>query len=234
MLIVIFVVRRLEHSRVGRAWAAIREDEDAAELMGVPTFKFKLLGVRHRRGDRRPGRASLFASASTAPSTPTNFTLILSILFLAAVVLGGSGNIPGVILGAFLIAYLPERFRGFADYRSWSSALALVLDDDPASAGPAARAGGEPEPAKAATPDGEHARRRRRSTEHRRTTASQRQVPARAERATVAEALLELDDVDACASAAWWPSTSRSSRRAGRDLRADRPERRRQDHRAST
>jgi branched-chain amino acid transport system permease protein len=58
---------------------------------------------------------------------PTNFPFILSATILAAVLLGGAGNLPGVILGAFLIAWLPERFRGFADYRILVFGAALVL-----------------------------------------------------------------------------------------------------------
>jgi branched-chain amino acid transport system permease protein len=110
VLVIVFSMR-LQRSRVGRAWTAIREDEDAAELMGVPTFKFKLL---------------VFAS-KVIFIAPTNFPFILSATILAAVLLGGAGNLPGVILGAFLIAWLPERFRGFADYRILVFGAALVL-----------------------------------------------------------------------------------------------------------
>ena len=105
------MVRALERSRVGRSWTAIREDEDAAELMGVPTFKFKLWAFA--MGAAIGGLSgALFASRIGLRSRPTTSPCNLSILFLAAVVLGGAGNIPGVILGAILVAYLPERFRG--------------------------------------------------------------------------------------------------------------------------
>ncbi|MGH8899657.1 MAG: branched-chain amino acid ABC transporter permease [Egibacteraceae bacterium] len=115
IILVVFLVRRLERSRVGRAWTAIREDEDAAELMGVPTFRFKLWAFAIGAGIGGMG-GCLFASKVIA-ITPDNFTLILSILFLSAVVLGGSGNLVGVIVGAVVVAYLPERFRGFQELR---------------------------------------------------------------------------------------------------------------------
>ncbi|HTK64594.1 MAG TPA: branched-chain amino acid ABC transporter permease [Pseudonocardia sp.] len=126
-LIVLTIVfsTRLEHSRVGRAWAAIREDEDAAELMGVPTFKFKLLAFAI--GALVGGMAGGVFASKVIFIEPNNFPFILSATILAAVVLGGSGNIPGVIFGAFLIAWLPERFRGFAEYRILFFGAALVL-----------------------------------------------------------------------------------------------------------
>jgi branched-chain amino acid transport system permease protein len=125
IVVVIFVARRLERSRVGRAWAAIREDEDAAALMGVPTFRFKLWAFAIG-GSIGGAAGAMFASKNIA-ITPDNFPLLLSILVLSAVVLGGSGNIPGVILGAFLVAWLPERFRGLADYRVLLFGAALVI-----------------------------------------------------------------------------------------------------------
>jgi branched-chain amino acid transport system permease protein len=126
-LIVLTIVfaKRLENSRVGRAWMAIREDEDAAELMGVPTFRFKLAAFAI--GASIGGAAGVVWSAKVISIIPNNFPFILSATILAAVVLGGSGNIPGVMLGAFLIAWLPERFRGFQDYRILAFGAVLVL-----------------------------------------------------------------------------------------------------------
>jgi branched-chain amino acid transport system permease protein len=125
IFIVVFIVRRLERSRVGRAWTAIREDEDAAELMGVPTFRFKLWAFA--MGAAIGGLSgSLYATFAQA-ITPDTFQLLLSILFLAAVVLGGSGNLPGVIAGAVAIAYLPERFRGLQQTRVVWFGIALVV-----------------------------------------------------------------------------------------------------------
>jgi branched-chain amino acid transport system permease protein len=125
IILTVFVVRRLKRSRVGRAWTAIREDEDAAELMGVPTFRFKLWAFAIGAGIGGAG-GTMYATKVTFIN-PDTFPLILSILFLAAVVLGGSGNLPGVIVGAALIAYLPERFRGFKDKRVMVFGLALVV-----------------------------------------------------------------------------------------------------------
>jgi branched-chain amino acid transport system permease protein len=125
IVLTIIFVKRLENSRVGRAWAAIREDEDAAELMGVPTFRFKLAAFLI--GAAIGGAVGVVWSAKVISILPANFPFILSATILAAVVLGGSGNIPGVMLGAFLIAWLPERFRVFTDYRILLFGAALVL-----------------------------------------------------------------------------------------------------------
>jgi branched-chain amino acid transport system permease protein len=124
VLAIVFSIR-LQRSRVGRAWTAIREDEDAAELMGVPTFKFKLLAFAI--GAMVGGLGGTIFASKVIFIAPTNFPFILSATILAAILLGGSGNLPGVILGAFLIAWLPERFRGFSDYRILVFGAALVL-----------------------------------------------------------------------------------------------------------
>jgi branched-chain amino acid transport system permease protein len=121
----VFLVRRLERSRVGRAWMAIREDEDVAELMGVPTYRFRLLAFAF--GAALGGSGGVFFATQANHIDPTIFSYTVSILVLAAVVLGGSGNLPGVILGAFMVAWLPERFRGFATYRILIFGVALVV-----------------------------------------------------------------------------------------------------------
>ena len=125
VFIVIFILHRLEYSRVGRAWVAIREDEDAAELMGVNTFKFKLWAFTIGAGIG--GLAGVHYAGKVGFINPDNFPLQLSILFLAAVVLGGSGNMYGAILGAILVAYMPERLRNFADKRVFVFGIVLVL-----------------------------------------------------------------------------------------------------------
>ncbi|MGD9794616.1 MAG: branched-chain amino acid ABC transporter permease [Acidimicrobiia bacterium] len=122
---VYFLLRRLEHSRVGRAWTAIREDEDAAELMGVPTFQFKLWAFAI--GAAVGGLAGTLYAAKTHFILPTNFQLQISILFLAAVVLGGPGNMPGVIVGAIAVSYLPERFRFLNTSRYFWFGTVLVV-----------------------------------------------------------------------------------------------------------
>ena len=125
ILIVIFVLTRLENSRVGRAWAAVREDEDAAELTGVDTFKFKLWAFAI--GAAIGGIAGSLYASKVGFINPDNFQLQLSILFLAAVVLGGTGSMYGVIMGGFLVAWIPERFRGFATRRYFVFGVVLVL-----------------------------------------------------------------------------------------------------------
>jgi branched-chain amino acid transport system permease protein len=125
IVLTIIFVKRLEKSRVGRAWAAIREDEDAAEMMGVPTFRYKLAAFA--TGAAIGGAVGVVWAGKVISILPANFPFFLSATILAAVVLGGSGNIPGVILGAFLIAWLPERFRVFQDYRVLLFGAALVL-----------------------------------------------------------------------------------------------------------
>ena len=115
----------IKDSRVGRAWEATREDEDAAELMGVPTFKFKLLAFA--MGAFVGGLAgSLFAGRQGFVS-PQSFPILLSVLFLAAVVVGGQGNRWGALVGAVIVAYLPERFRGFEEWRVLIFGLALMV-----------------------------------------------------------------------------------------------------------
>lgn len=124
-IVVIFADRLIKNSRVGRAWEATREDEDAAELMGVPTFKFKLLAFA--TGAFIGGLAgSLYASRQNFIN-PDSFLLLFSIMFLAAVVVGGQGNRWGVVVGAALVAYLPQRFRDFEDFRVLAFGVALVM-----------------------------------------------------------------------------------------------------------
>jgi len=125
-IVIYFLLSRLERSRVGRAWTAIREDEDAAELMGVPTFKFKMWAFAIGAGVG--GLAGgLFASKSNYVA-PDLFLLKISILFLAAVVLGGPGNMPGVVVGAIVVSYLPERFRFLDTSRFfWFGAVLVVM-----------------------------------------------------------------------------------------------------------
>lgn len=125
IILVIWLLRRLDRSRVGRAWEAIREDEDAAELMGVQTLKYKLWAFAIGAGIGASGGV-LFA-AKVGFISPDNFPLNLSVMFVAIVVLGGAGNVPGVILGALVISYLPERLRGFSEYRVLMFGAALVL-----------------------------------------------------------------------------------------------------------
>jgi len=121
----IFAVHRLMFSRIGRAWIAIREDEVAAEAMGVNTFRLKLLAFII--GSALAGVAGVFFAAKMAFVSPESFTFFESVMILCMVVLGGMGSIPGIILGAFLLIALPEVFRDFQDYRMLAFGVALVL-----------------------------------------------------------------------------------------------------------
>jgi len=124
IIIVICADMLIKNSRVGRAWEATREDEDVAELMGVPTFKFKLLAFA--MGACIGGLAGSMYATRVGFINPPSFPLMLSMLFVAAVVIGGAGNRWGAILGAVIVAYLPERFREFADWRLLVFGIALI------------------------------------------------------------------------------------------------------------
>ena len=110
IVIVLLLVGNLERSRVGRAWVAIREDEDAAEVMGVNTFKFKLWAFVI--GAAIGGLSGALYAGQVQYVAPPTFNIINSMLFLCAVVLGGQGNKLGVVFGAFIIVYLPNRLLG--------------------------------------------------------------------------------------------------------------------------
>ncbi|MGZ4474687.1 MAG: branched-chain amino acid ABC transporter permease [Nocardioides sp.] len=126
LILVLIGDRLIKASRVGRAWEATREDEDAAELMGVPTFKYKLMAFA--LGAAIGGLSgSFYASSQSGYINPQSFPLLLSMLFVAAVIVGGAGNRWGAIAGGALVAYLPERFRDFADYRLLIFGLALTV-----------------------------------------------------------------------------------------------------------
>jgi branched-chain amino acid transport system permease protein len=125
IFLVVWAGSNLEHSRVGRAWVAIREDEDAAQLMGVPTFRFKLWAFA--MGAAVGGLSGAFFASRQAFINPETFPVQTSMMFLAAVIVGGAGNKLGVVLGAVIVAYLPERLRGLDEPLLVTWYLALVL-----------------------------------------------------------------------------------------------------------
>jgi branched-chain amino acid transport system permease protein len=126
LLIVLLADFLIKDSRVGRAWEATREDEDAAELMGVPTFRYKLLAFA--LGAAIGGLAgAMLASGQGGYINPNSFLLPISMLFVAAVIIGGAGNRWGAVAGGALVAYLPERFRGLSDWRLLIFGLSLML-----------------------------------------------------------------------------------------------------------
>nr|WP_203793874.1 branched-chain amino acid ABC transporter permease [Actinoplanes couchii] len=122
IILVVFGVRNLARSRVGRAWVAIREDEDAAQIMGVPTFLYKLAAFAI--GAAVGGLSGALFAGNRGFINSDSFLLENSILVLAAVVLGGAGNIGGAIVGAAITWYLPEWLRGVGS--------SLGLEFDPA------------------------------------------------------------------------------------------------------
>lgn len=133
VIIVILAIRNLDRSRVGRSWLAIREDEEAAEVMGVRTTKYKLWAFTI--GAAVAGLAgALFAGENYFVNSST-FVLQFSILILAAVVMGGAGNMAGAILGGILISYIPDRLNGIkapngvdlAEYRFVIFGAVIVL-----------------------------------------------------------------------------------------------------------
>ena len=110
MVVILLLVGNLERSRVGRAWVAVREDEDAAEVMGVNAFRFKLWAFVI--GAAIGGLSGALYAGQVQYVAPPTFNIINSMLFLCAVVLGGQGNKLGVVFGAFVIVYLPNRLLG--------------------------------------------------------------------------------------------------------------------------
>ena len=108
-IVIVFVTSRLQHSRLGRAWVAIREDEVAAKAMGINTRNVKLLAFT--MGASFGGVAGAMFASFQGFVSPESFGLTESIAVLAMVVLGGIGHVPGVILGGVLLAALPEVLR---------------------------------------------------------------------------------------------------------------------------
>ncbi len=108
-LLTIFVCLRLQDSRIGRAWIAIREDEVAAAAMGINTRNIKLLAFA--MGASFAGLSGGLFAGFQGFVSPESFNLLESIMILCMIVLGGMGNLPGVILGAVLLTVLPEALR---------------------------------------------------------------------------------------------------------------------------
>jgi len=128
---VILVIRQLNRSRVGRYWAAIREDEQAAEAMGVPTLKYKLWAFAI--GASTSGFAGVVYAARVAYISPGAFQFIISITILAMIVLGGLGSIAGALIGAAVITVFPEVLRSLPNwaqesrYMIFGGALVLMM-----------------------------------------------------------------------------------------------------------
>lgn len=125
VVLFVIIISRLGNSRVGRAWAAIREDEDAAKAMGLNTHSLKLRAFA--MGASFAGIAGcLFAGFQTFVS-PESFTFGESVIIFCMITLGGMGSIPGAILGSIVLVVLPEILRPVADYRMLFYGLLLIL-----------------------------------------------------------------------------------------------------------
>lgn len=124
-LLVGFIAWRLRDSRVGRAWKAVREDEDVASAMGITLVPTKLLAFA--AGAAFSGLAGAIFAAKLSSIYPHSFNLLVSINILALVIIGGMGSIPGVLVGALALVGLPELLREFAEYRLLVFGAALVV-----------------------------------------------------------------------------------------------------------
>ncbi len=122
---VILVFVRLNNSRIGRGWVAIREDERAAEAMGVNTFGLKLFAFAS--GAFLAGMAGTIKAHVDVSVTPDQFVFLESAFLLAAIVLGGMGTVAGVLIGATILKLLPEKLRFVSDYRLLLFGLLLIL-----------------------------------------------------------------------------------------------------------
>ena len=125
VVILVFFLRRLERSRLGRAWVALREDELAASCMGISPLHAKLTAFAI--GGFIAGIAGCVFASKQGTVSPDSFDFIVSVTVLAMVVLGGLGNIKGVLLGAFILSLLPEFLRGFDIYRMLLFGIAMIL-----------------------------------------------------------------------------------------------------------
>jgi branched-chain amino acid transport system permease protein len=124
-LIAAFISIRLKDSRLGRAWMAMREDEDVAEAMGIDLVRTKLLAFAS--GAAFAGLSGAIFASKLTSVYPHSMQLLISINVLCVVIVGGIGSIPGVIVGALFLVGLPEILREFAEYRLMIYGAALVI-----------------------------------------------------------------------------------------------------------
>jgi branched-chain amino acid transport system permease protein len=123
--LIITVFTNLNHSRIGRGWVAVREDELAAEAMGVNAFGLKLLAFSG--GAFLAGVAGAVKAYHDTSVSPDQYVFLESAFLLAAVVLGGMGTVLGVLIGAAILKLLPEKLRFFSDYRLLLFGLLMVI-----------------------------------------------------------------------------------------------------------
>jgi branched-chain amino acid transport system permease protein len=125
VMIALVFARNLSLSRLGRGWVAVREDEFAAEAVGVPTLNLKLLA--YTMGGMWAGLAGAFFAARVSAINPSSFTFVLSSQVLILIIIGGLGSLGGVILGSAVVVGLPEVLRGMQQTRFLFFAAGLIL-----------------------------------------------------------------------------------------------------------
>lgn len=125
VVLTIFALKRLENSRIGRAWNYIREDDLAAEAMGIDTAQLKLLAFV--LGAALAGAAGNLYATSMTVISPESFTFWESVVMFSIIVLGGPGSIPGVFVGTLGMFVLPELFRQFAQARMLVFGAAMMI-----------------------------------------------------------------------------------------------------------
>lgn len=123
--VIAFIAFRLRDSRIGRAWVAIREDEDVAEALGINLIQTKLLA--YALGAAFAGLGGAVFAALIGATFPTSINLLVSINVAALIIVGGMGSVPGVVVGAVVLIGLPELFREFQEYRYLFYGAALMV-----------------------------------------------------------------------------------------------------------
>jgi branched-chain amino acid transport system permease protein len=122
--LIAFIAWRLRGSRLGRAWVAIREDEDVAEAIGINLVQTKLLA--YMLGAAFAGLGGAVFAALVGSIFASSIQLIVSVNVVALIIVGGMGSIPGVVVGAIFLIGLPELFREFSEYRYLFYGIALI------------------------------------------------------------------------------------------------------------
>ena len=125
VLIALYFARNLSFSRLGRGWVAVREDEFAAEAVGVPTLNLKLLA--YTMGGMWGGLAGAFFASRVSAINPSSFTFVLSSQILILIIIGGLGSLGGVILGSIVVVGMPEFLRSLQQARFLVFAVVLIL-----------------------------------------------------------------------------------------------------------
>jgi branched-chain amino acid transport system permease protein len=125
IILIIFITIRLQGSRIGRAWVAMREDETVAQAMGINTYYYKLLAFA--TGAAFAGLGGVLFASRNQYTGPEDHSLMVSINVLCLVIVGGMGSIPGVIVGAFVLKGLPEVLRDLESYRLLAFGALLVV-----------------------------------------------------------------------------------------------------------